>query len=174
MSTTLEKSNVEDPYTVLMMIERTSLREFTASAPYMCHLIGKKVKKYENDKNNILHLSWTMHDWLDGLNRKRRLGGQKSLPSIILTLAGNEVAERMTLRDGSEVNTTKVWIKISSLNAKLLGDLESMLKAGSYRDDDGSWITFVNVLNLDTFKHCLEWKARQTQTLWSENGVSTE
>jgi hypothetical protein len=42
-----ERSNMEDPYTVLMMIERRDLREFTASAPYRCHLIGKKDKKYD-------------------------------------------------------------------------------------------------------------------------------
>lgn len=78
---------MEDPYTVLMMIERSDLREFTASAPYRCHLIGKKDKKYETDINNILHLfhgQCTIY-WLDGLNRKRRLAGEKKIPSIKVT-----------------------------------------------------------------------------------------
>mmetsp|Transcript_26174 Transcript_26174/g.37481 ORF Transcript_26174/g.37481 Transcript_26174/m.37481 type:complete len:346 (-) Transcript_26174:540-1577(-) len=166
----LELSNVEDPYTVLMMIERSDLREFTAAAPYRCHLIGKKNKKYETDINNILHLSWTMHDWLDGLNRKRRLAGQKKIPSIKVTAVGREEAERKKLRDGTEVDTVNVFIKIWSANAVLMKDLESMLKEGSFKDADGAWITFVNVIDVDTFKYCLECKALQTQKLWDENG----
>ena len=165
-----ELSNMEDPYTVLMMIERSDLREFTASAPYRCHLIGKKDKKYETDINNILHLSWTMHDWLDGLNRKRRLAGEKKIPSIQVTAVGREESERKKLRDGAEVDTVKVFIKIWSANAVLMKNLESMLKEGSYKDADGAWITFVNVFDVDTFKHCLECKALQTQKLWDENG----
>lgn len=165
-----EISNVEDPYTVLMMIERSDLREFTASAPYQCHLIGSKDKQYATDFNNILHLSWTMHDWLDGLNRKRRRAGQKKIPSIKVTAIGRDEAERKKLRDGAEVDTTRVYIKISSANAVLLKDLEGMLKEGSSRDVDGGWITFVNVLDIDIFKHCLECKALLTQKLWDENG----
>lgn len=122
-----EMSNVEDPFTVLMMIERSNLREFTASAPYQCHLIGRKNKKYETDINNILHLSWTMHDWLDGLNRKRRRAGQKKIPSIKITATGREEPERKKLRDGAEIDTIKVYIKISSANPVLLKDLEGMV-----------------------------------------------
>ena len=62
-------SNIEDPCTVLM-IERNDLREFAAAAPFQCHLIGRKDKQYDTDFNDILHLSWTMHDWLDGLNSR--------------------------------------------------------------------------------------------------------
>ena len=165
-----ELSHVEDPYTALMMIERTDLREFKAAAPYQCHLIGKNDKTYESDFNNILHLSWTMHDWLDGLNRKRRFAGQKKLPSIKVTAVGREEAERKKLRDGAEVDTTKVFIKIWSANAGLMRDLEGVLKEGSFRDADGAWITFVNVLNVDTFNHCLKCKAVQTQKMWDDNG----
>eukprot|EP01036_Dinobryon_divergens_P036366 gene36366-47337_t len=142
-----ELSSVEDPYTVLMMIERSDLREFTTSAPYR-----------------------TMLDWLDGWNRKRRLAGQKRIPSIKLTAAGREESEKKKMRDGAEVDTVKVYIKIWSANAVLMKDLESMLKEGSYRDADGAWITFVNVFDVATFKHCLECKALQTQKLWDENG----
>ena len=170
MSVYPDLSNLEDPYTVLMMIERSDLREFTASAPYRCHLIGKNNKTYATDINNILHLSWTMHDWLDGLNRKRRLAGQKRIPSIKLTAVGREESEKKKLRDGAEVDTVKVYIKIWSANAVLMKDLESMLKEGSYRDADGAWITFVNVFDVATFKYCLEYKALQTQKLWDENG----
>eukprot|EP00981_Chlorochromonas_danica_P004530 scaffold912_cov187-Ochromonas_danica.AAC.8 len=76
-----------------------------------------------------------MHDWLDGLNRKRRRAGQKKIPSIKVTAIGRDEAERKKLRDGAEVDTTRVYyIKISSANAVLLKDLEDMLKEGSSRD----------------------------------------
>ena len=122
-----ELSNVKDPYTALMMIERTDLREFTAATPYQCHLIGKNDKMYASDFNNILHLSWTMHYWLDGGH-----DGHKKLPSIKVTAVGREEAERKKLRDGAEVDTTKVFIKIWSANAGLMRDLEGVLKEGSY------------------------------------------
>lgn len=166
-----EMSNIEDPNTVLMMIERSDLREFVACAPWKCHLIGGN-KTYATDFNNILHLSWTMHDWLDGLNRKRRRKGEKRIPSIKVVSIGREEAERVRLRDGEEVDTTRVYIRISSANTVLLNDLEGMLKEGSYKDivDNRSWITFVNVFDLATFQHCLTTKASQTQKLWDENG----
>ena len=64
----------------------------------------------------------------------------------------------------------KVFIKIWSANDNLMKDLESMLKEGSFRDaGDGAWITFVNVINVTTFNHCLECKALHTQRLWDEN-----
>jgi hypothetical protein len=110
-----------------------------------------------------------MHDWLDGLIKKRKLDGQKRKPSIKLTAAGREEYEKK-LRDGAEVDTVKVFIKIWSANAVLMRNLESMLKEGSYKDADGAWITFVNVFDVDTFKYCLEFKALQTQKLWDENG----
>ena len=168
----LELSNIEDPTIVLMMIECSNLREFVACAPWKCHLIGKGDKTYVNDINNILHLSWTMHDWLDGLNRKRRRNGEKRIPSIKLEATGREEVERVMLRDGGEVDTTRVYIRISSANTMLLKDLGEMLKEGSYKEsaDNCSWITFVNVLDLATFKHCLATKAAQTQQLWDDNG----
>jgi hypothetical protein len=168
-----EVSSIEDPNTVLMMIERSDIREFVASTPYKCHLISSKIDKtYATDTNNILHLSWTMHDWLDGLNRKRKLNGVTALPSIKLVATGREEHERVRLRDGSEIDTTRVYIRISSANTKLLYDLAGMLKEGSSRDsaDDSSWITYVNVFNLATFKLCLATKAAQTEKLWDENG----
>lgn len=170
MSDNAEMCYIEDPYHVLTMIERHTSRDFRASAPYKCHLIGKKDKRYENNPNNILHLSWLMHDWFDGLNRKRRLGGQKKIPSIKITATGQEELERKRLIDGSEVDTTKVYIKIYSANAGLVNDLGDMLKEGSFKDPDGCWVTFVNVFDAGAFKHCLETKARQTQALWDENG----
>mmetsp|Transcript_353 Transcript_353/g.729 ORF Transcript_353/g.729 Transcript_353/m.729 type:complete len:236 (-) Transcript_353:98-805(-) len=165
-------SSVEDPHTVLMMLERSNSRDFVASSPYTCHLIGKSDKTYATNYNNILHLSWTMHDWLDGLNRKRRRNGEKRIPSIKVVAVGRENAERVRLRDGGEVDTTRVYIRISSTNTALLNDLEGMLKEGSYKDSDDhiSWITFVNVFDLDTFQHCLAAKALETQKLWDENG----
>ena len=165
-----EVSSVEDPYTVLMMVERLSLREFTASAPYKCHLIGKKNTTYATDINNILHLSWTMHDWLDGVNRKRRLAGQLKVPSIKVTAVGREVFERVKLRDGAQVDTTRVYIKIWSANAELINNLGDMLKEGSSKDDVNAWITFVNVFNVETFTYCLACKAQQTEKLWEQNG----
>jgi hypothetical protein len=129
-----EVSSIEDPNTVLMMIERSDIREFVASTPYKCHLINKINKTYATDINNILHLSWTMHDWLDGLKRKRKLKGEASLPSIKLVATGREEQERVRLRDGSEVDTTRVYIRISSANGKLLYDLAGMLKEGSFKD----------------------------------------
>jgi len=167
-----EMSNIEDPNTVLMMIERSDLREFVASAPWKCHLIGKGNKTYATNPNNILHLSWTMHDWLDGLNRKRRRKGEKKVPSIKVVATGREEPERVKLRDGDEVDTTRVYIRISSANTALLDDLQGMLKEGSCKDsaDNRSWITYVNVFDLTTFKHCLATKAAQTQKLWDKNG----
>ena len=119
--------------------------------------------------NNFLHLSWTMHDWLDGLNKKRWLVEQMKIPSIKVTAVGQEEAERMKVRDGEKIDIVKVFIKIWSANAVLMTNLEFMLKEGSLKDADGAWITFVNVLNVDTFKYCLEWKALSTQKLWDEN-----
>ena len=102
-----------------------------------------------------------MHDWLDGLNKKRWLVEQMKIPSIKVT--------GMKVRDGEEIDIVKVFIKIWSANAVLMTNLELMLKEGSLKDADGAWITFVNVLNVDTFKYCLEWKALSTQKLWDEN-----
>lgn len=167
-----DASSIKDPNTVLKMIERSDLREFVASTPWKCHLIGKLNKTYANNINNILHLSWTMYDWLDGLNRKRRCNAGKRIPSIKVVATGKEDEERVRLRDGGEVDTMRVYIRISSDNTKLLDHLEDMLKEGSFKDstDNRSWITYVNVFDLAIFKHCLATKAAQTQKIWDENG----
>ena len=96
------------------------------------------------------------------MNRKRRLAGQKGIHSINIkvTALGREEAERKKLRDGTEVDTVKVFIKIWSANA---------VKESSFKVDDSAWITLVNVFDVDTFKHCLECKALQTQKLCDEN-----
>jgi hypothetical protein len=159
-------------YPEVSSIERSDLREFVASAPWKCHLIGKHNKTYATDTNNILHLSRAMHDWLDGLNITRKRKGEKRIPLIKVVATGREDEERVRLRDGGEVDTTRVYIRISSANTVLLGVLESLLKEGSSKDsaDKCSWITYVNVFDLATFKLCLATKAAQTQKLWDENG----
>jgi hypothetical protein len=163
-----ELSSIEDPHTVLMMVERVDIRELITADPYKCHLNSDS--KYATDSNNILHLSRTMRIWLDGCDGKSRYFGNRQIPSILVTAVGQEEAERKRLSDGSEVNTTKVYVKIYSADAKLVSHLGDMLKEGSYQDTNGDWITFVNPLDPDTFRHCLECKAQHTQTLWDENG----
>ena len=154
----------DDPLFRWQTLERNDI----IGQPYRCHLIDKKFdgsRRKKKDNNNFLAGSWPFHQLLDGLNL--------STPNLVPGLQVEfdmEAGSTVTAEEG--VTRHKVFVKITFLDEvhdKYMKDeLRARLKTGigCAIFDDGSARTFLHVLDVESFRFCLDMKLVNTQSAW--------
>jgi serine/threonine protein kinase len=165
----LSVCTVSDPHTRLQMIENPDHPFLRGLKMYRCHIEAQASnKKQKTNKNNILHMSWPMHQRFDGLNS---VGDKHMVPSIAFKFIKSE-PEIIEVVQGYPWSKHKVTFSIEPYHndVGLLEAVGATLKQGSSYDANNSvWITFVHVDSDSEFKTFLEIKYRITKQLWSQN-----
>lgn len=166
---TIMKRDPMNPVTRMKMVEKDDLREFVASGVYGALIAGKKqYKRYSKDEDNFINCSWTFHDWFDGLNSKRAVGGIAHFPSILISYHSHENSD-VPVGNGTFLSTTAVFLLINCRSKKVFEAVGSVLKPGSrLSDDQKGWITSINVFNLTLFKEVLMLKYNSTLSKWTK------
>jgi hypothetical protein len=147
------------------MIEDYNLPYIRGLKVYRCHLMS--IKNHPDDEyneNNVLLLSWPLHQRFDGMVTM----GRHEVPQIAIgyskVLAENEDVGK----PGYPLMRSKVEISIESYDAQLLGDVEATLKPGSRREG-AILYTFVHVQDHVNFSICLMTRYEETLQLWRDN-----
>lgn len=161
--------NVDD-VTECMMLESPRLGDFVGLGSIRCHL--KSQTKYpatRDDPDNVLFLSWRLHQRFDGL----RVQGPKSIPQFALRFV-QATKETRTFSDG--VERTKVHIDLdfppsasdSTFSEEVFSAVHPTMKEGSVADRAARKIhTFVWVQKAHNFKKYVGFKYKETCALWN-------
>lgn len=164
----LSVCTLSDPYAKLHMIENPDHPFLRGLKMYRCHLESQASnKKQKLNQNNILYMSWPMHQRFDGLNL---VGDKHLVPSVAFKFikAESEIVEVVT---GFPCQKHKVTFSIESNNdLALLNAVGSTLKEGSeFNRESNCWTTFVHVDSYEEFKSFLDINYKIAKKLWEQN-----
>jgi hypothetical protein len=157
-------STLSNPESQYLMIEDQNNPYLFKLQVYNCHLKSKKdYPQFENDANNVIKLSWSLHQRFDGLNTFN----QHLVPQIAIKYVRKECSELVPITPEYSITKDKVIIAIESPDLDIVNAVHSTLKAGSVLDQvTNSIITFVHVQNADKFKENLTVKYEETKYIW--------
>ena len=161
--------SLSDPTAHLLMLENPSLPHVTKLELYDCHLMSQaEHKKEKKNPNNILKLSWPLHQRFDGLHAF----GQHRVPQIAVAFVEFVGREIINLAGGYEESRDKVKISIESPDLDILNSVGSTLKSGSvYCQSDNKWYSYVHVMSHEDFERCLTFKFNETKELWANHQI---
>lgn len=155
--------DADDAYRTLQMIEDPNHPFLYGRDFYKCHLASQaNHKKDKNNPNNLLILSWLIHQSFDGLNLATK---QHMVPSIAIQFIEFNGTETLEFTNGYPFQKDKVTIRIESPDPKVLESIGMLLKPGS-TVEEGKMQTFVHVDSWEEFKKFLTIKYNETKSLW--------
>ena len=158
--------SLSNPTAHLLMLENPA--HFVLLDVYDCHLMS--VHRYPQEKhnpNNILRLSWTFHQYFDGLHTQ----GKHMVPLIAIRFVCTENQEQVQVSHGYTEQKYRVKVSIEAPDRRVLDAVARMLKAGSESnpDSDDKLYSFVYVDSDTDFQRCLTVKYKETKALWERN-----
>ena len=151
-----------DPTSFFLMVEDP--RRFVGLEVYDCHLMSKKDYPAEKDNvNNILKLSWALHQRFDGL----KTNGPRQYPQIAISFIQSEGLQDIQTRSGNVYQRYKVIIAIEAQDNEILAAVGRDLKTGSHLDlESNTWRVPIFVENDEDFERCLMVKYVETKRIW--------
>ena len=160
-SDTASVHSSSDPEEFMLTIEDPST--YFKLKLYSCHLMSKKLYPEEaKNPNNILKLSWSLHQRFDGLKTI------DERPQIAVCFVAYEGTEEIRTTTGLVFSKDKVIIAIEAEDRSVLEVVGASLKRGSFYDEEStSWRTFVHVENNEDFRRCLMVKYHETKSIWA-------
>ena len=120
-----------------------------------------------DNENNVLFLSWSLHQRYDGMKTM----GRHEIPQIAIGFSKVLVECEDVGIPGYPLMRSKVEITIESNDPEILSAVECTLKPGSRREG-AKLYTFVHVKDHMSFSICLLTRYEETLKLWSDNDVS--
>jgi hypothetical protein len=106
-SDTASVHSYKDPTSVLLMLEDLSC--FIGLEVYDCHMMSRKdFPEEEKNENNILKLSWALHQRFDGL----KTSGPHNHPQIAVSFVCNEGSVDVEAKPGLILTRDKVLVSI--------------------------------------------------------------
>lgn len=159
--------SMDSHFAQLQSIEKQEEFSLLQVNPYCCHIKGQKTfPELKDNNNNMLALSWLLHQYFDGLNLVDELSGQIKVPQIAINCASHNFTEEMV---GTPlVKRRKVILTIECRTITISKAVGDRLKLGSEKTSNFEWKTCVHVENPDVLCDCLEWKYAQTKKRWEE------
>lgn len=126
--------------------------------PYVFRFIST----WENDPNNLLAASWPFHQMFHGMH----LDFPEEVPGLVIEFVDSDG----TTVEASDGTRYKVNIIIRFFddvhNATLKRNVLGQLKDGSKVNHDGSIESFVHVLDVASFRECVDVKKALTEGTW--------
>jgi hypothetical protein len=154
--------------TELVMIENPALNDFVGLECYRCHLMSQAEFPEEKDNlNNILWMSWALHQRFDGLNTTEK----HKVPQIAISfIEGSDVPE---LFEGG-LERYRVSIAVECPNDDILAVMRERIKPGSTVVEEEKKIrTYVFVEDPKDFERCLTYKYNETKFIWTKKAFGT-
>lgn len=170
----LVKSTQRNQLILFQSLEKPSLLEFGSEG---AHLISRKdckkipqLSNMDNNENNRLALSRTLHGFIDGLsnNLKPVVKLNYIPPPPPLRNTSNSVHHHEFIK---EIGRYRVTVGVECLNSKVLDLVVPMLKNNSRISPLNPFMREVDVLvrNKDEFIKSLVYKSKETENIWKNN-----
>ena len=159
-----------DPLNEFLMIEDSNNAYLVGLGLYKCHLMS--IKNYpdeEHNPNNVLRLSWPVHQRFDGL----KTNGVHGVPQIAIKFLGTGGKHKVDVSFGYSEYREEAIIGVEIPNRDLFHALKSTFKVGTTEFTDGDVTllrTQVYVYSAEEFKRCLSVKYTETYALWKKFG----
>ena len=166
--------SLSNPTVHLLMLENPEWAYLVCLEVYDCHLMSQKLYPEERkNPNNILRLSWSLHQHFDGLKTTQ---GKHMVPTIAIGFVCAEKQEQVQVSPGYTEPKDRVKVSIEARHQRVLKAVASMLKAGSESnpDSDGKLYSFVHVDSDKDFERCLTVKYEETKGLWEHHTADAE
>ena len=166
--------SLSNPIAHLLMIENPNQHYMVRLNVYDCHLMSvSKYPREASNPNNILRLSWALHQHFDGLNTQRR---PHLVPWIAIGFVSADKGEQLEVGPGYTELKYRVTVSIESTDQLVMQAVGGMLKAGSSStpDKDGKLYSYVYVDSAADFKRCLTVKYKETKGLWERYNAGDE
>lgn len=161
--------SISNPEAFHLMIENPHAAHLVGLDVYKCHLMSKEDHPDEvNNPNNVIYLSWSMHQRLDGL----KTNWPHKLPQIAIGYSRLLVGKEDVGTVGYPNLKDKVEIFIEGADQRMLLSILDALKAGSELRNDKLY-TFVHVNDYLSFSICLMTRYEETKTLWRAHNLAT-
>ena len=163
--------SLSNPTAHLLMLENPA--RFAGLEVYGCHLMSvHRYPEEHQNQNNILRLSWALHQYFDGLHTQ----GKHMVPLIAIGFVCAEKQEQIQVSPGYTEPKYRVKVSIEAPDRRVLEAVGNMLKAGSESnpDGDGKLYSFVHVESATDFQRCLTVKYEETKALWQRHAAGTE
>lgn len=154
-----------DPSLALQALEGVHAVANIGSKWYKCHLISAKNKEYEKDPDNVIYASWGFHQHFDGLNTVNGIGVAVHFEKV---LCEEEVALY-----GKYERRHKLEVVVEFRDADLAYTFEHLLKDGTKRLNETSFLSFLYARDAERMKLCLDAKYEETKRLWNVELMDT-
>jgi hypothetical protein len=146
--------------------EERIVRQFD-SKWYKCHFISATNKKYNKNPNNIMYASHSFHQLFDGLNTTQGVG-----VLVKFFTFGDE--EDVLVSESTYEKRRKVIVTILFRDKDIATSYGPILKIGTKKIDDYSYLSFLYAKDGETMKYCLEQKYATDSWLENISSVSEE
>ena len=166
-------ASMDSHFAQLQSIEKLEEFKLIHVNPYRCHIKGQKsFPQLKDNDNNMLALSWLLHQFFDGLNLVDEPSGQIKVPQIAIRCNSDHFTEELV--GTPVVKRKKVSLTIECRTVAIFEAVGARIKLGSERVSDLEWKTFVYVENPYVFCDCLEWKFAETKETWKKADCDIE
>jgi hypothetical protein len=154
-----------DPEKQLQMLEDPACLAFERlPKAYKCHVAPKCLKIHDKHPSNLLYLSWSFHQYLDGLN------SDAPLMSVRL---GEDCGDVLVDVPRGRVSKRKLDVEIEWVDNDVARGFEARLKKTARRLENkrNTWRVPVFVDNGEIMKECLQIKYEDTIQQWRTRGL---
>jgi hypothetical protein len=157
-----------DLETELLMIENPLHEDFIGLQCYRCHLMSQAdFADMKDNANNILWMSWPLHQRFDGLNTV----DVHRVPQIAISFV-EKSDEPELFNEGLE--RYKVIVAVECPDDDILTVMRNRIKPGmTIIEEEKKILTFVYVEDPNEFERCLTYKYSETKIIWSKKEYGT-
>lgn len=158
----------DDNLTKYQSIERDSMFTLTCTFPFKCHIRPKSYAPLKDNANNLLALSWTVHEFFDGVHTVDRSTGATDIPLIAIKPPESQDNFTTSIMGEPTEQRTEVEVSIICFNAIVGGVMAKHLREDSTQLSNIEWKVVLFVTDPKTFCECLKWKYEQTLRIWED------
>jgi len=152
-----------------------NIRKGTVDSAHLVHKTAVEVQGVEDNDNNRLALSPSLHRMFDG-RRNQHGYGHNRFPQVMIEPArappNGDDGATATMTDSDGEARERAWVKVTGFEVIDCETISFYMKEGtqSVKLVDGfiDYYTFVYVKDVEQFYSNLEWKAAETKSIWDD------
>ena len=131
----------DDNLTKYQSIERDSTFTLTCTFPFKCHIRPKSYAPLKDNANNLLALSWTVHEFFDGVHTVDRSTGATDIPLIAIKPPESQDNFTTSIMGEPTEQRTEVEVSIICFNDIVGGVIAKHLREACLLGRGCPWIS---------------------------------
>ena len=157
----LSQASSNDPDSRYQSIEKPE--NFQMFGHFKCHIKPKSEFPHLHNTNNILFMSWMVHQMFDGTHTFN-----SAIPHMAIRPITEKDFEPLAAEQNPLIERYKVELELEFLNEMAASQICPLLKDDCKRTSPTSFRTSVYVKDPSFHVQCLKWKYEHTKKLWKK------